>query len=286
MSDSHRVDGLPSTPPVTERRRDFNDFSLVWARYGCGVYPHLFDRTMVVSVFERASIRLDVCDKRTSVNYQLEGQHVSLIPAGVTYTSEWRTSAELIRWFIARQVIDRVTYESISEGSIELPERYMVRDSFIEQLSRSLRAEFESGAPSVLYAESIVTVLLTHLIRNYAVNVKPLGYLAKALSPSQFRKARDYIEAHLGEDLSLREIADELGMSTHYFSELFRNSVGLSPYRHITRRRIEEAKRLLSRADLRLVDIALELGFSSQSRFTEAFTRVVGVTPLTYRKRI
>ena len=69
----------------------------------------------------------------------------------------------------------------------------------------------------------------------------------------------------------------------HYFWELFRNGTGLSPWRYVTYRRIELAKHLIARSDLRLADIALQVGFSSQTRFTESFVRSTGMTPLAYR---
>lgn len=288
MTGSRAIDCSFPSASATECRRDFNGFSLVWTQCGRGVYRHSFDRMMVASIFGPASIRLDVSNGCVSANYQFTGQHVSLIPGGVTYTSKWDVPGEIVRWLIGKQVIDRVAYESISQQPIEpsghCSGRYMVRDPLTEQLSQSVREEFERGVPSVLFAESAMTVLLTHLMRNSAITAKLPPGLERSLSPSQFRKVLDYIEAHLGDDLSLCELADEVGMSAHYFSALFRNRTGLSPYRYITERRIEEAKRLLRRSNLRLVDIALEVGFSSQSRFTEAFTRIAGTTPLTYRK--
>ena len=75
-------------------------------------------------------------------------------------------------------------------------------------------------------------------------------------------------------------------LSQFHFARAFKAAVGQSPHRHVSARRLERAKELLSDADRALVDIALALRFSCQANFTRAFRRATGQTPAQYRRNL
>jgi AraC family transcriptional regulator len=83
--------------------------------------------------------------------------------------------------------------------------------------------------------------------------------------------------------ISLDDLAAEAGYSRFHFAHAFSEAMGLPPHRYLTLRRIERAKDLLRDTDLPLAEIALMVGFSSQSHFTHRFRTVVGETPRGFR---
>jgi AraC family transcriptional regulator len=94
----------------------------------------------------------------------------------------------------------------------------------------------------------------------------------------------EYIEEHLDAELTLDHLAGVAHLSPYHFARLFKNSTGLPPHQYVIARRVERAKDLLRGKDrFPLVDIAAEVGFSSQSHFTRHFKRLVGVTPKHFR---
>jgi AraC family transcriptional regulator len=99
----------------------------------------------------------------------------------------------------------------------------------------------------------------------------------------KLRRAVDYINDNIVEDLSFRDIAAHLKMSAYHFARMFKQSTGESPHRYIVRRRMERAKTLLADAKLPIADVAFEVGYKSQSHFTTAFGRLTGVTPAAFR---
>jgi AraC-like DNA-binding protein/transposase len=107
---------------------------------------------------------------------------------------------------------------------------------------------------------------------------------AGQLSAARSGMVLDYIESNLGRDIMLSELAGCVGLSTRQFCHAFRNSTGLSPHRYLIRRRIERAKLMLRSKNLDLAEMALALGFNSQSHFTAAFRMTTGVTPMRYRQ--
>ena len=97
-------------------------------------------------------------------------------------------------------------------------------------------------------------------------------------------QAIDYMNAHLGENLSLAAMATELHISQYHFCRLFKQSTGMSPHRYLIQQRCDRAKQLLRRPELRVTDIALECGFANQSHFAKYFRRHTGVSPTQFRQ--
>jgi len=94
----------------------------------------------------------------------------------------------------------------------------------------------------------------------------------------------EYIQSHLGEDLSLSDIANELGMSQYYFCHLFKRSTGISPHQFLIRQRVEQAKHLLKQPVQTVTTVALECGFANQSHFARCFRQYTGMNPNQFRK--
>lgn len=93
-----------------------------------------------------------------------------------------------------------------------------------------------------------------------------------------------YIDNNLSEKLGLKQMASELGLSPYYFSHLFRQSMGMPPYRYVIQQRVQKAKRLLKQeVEMSIADIALECGFTSQSHMAKHFRQITGTTPKAYR---
>jgi AraC family transcriptional regulator len=89
------------------------------------------------------------------------------------------------------------------------------------------------------------------------------------------QQVTDFIDQHLEQDIALSELATIIQMSSSYFSSLFKQSIGLTPYQYVIQRRIEQAKQLLQQGKLSIADIAYSLSFSHQSHLSGHFKRLV-----------
>jgi AraC family transcriptional regulator len=92
------------------------------------------------------------------------------------------------------------------------------------------------------------------------------------------------IEAEVDEGLSLGVLAREAGMSRYHFLRVFRQVVGLTPHQFILRTRLHRAAVELRRSGRKVLDVALEAGFSDLSTFNRRFRATMGVTPSGYRR--
>lgn len=100
------------------------------------------------------------------------------------------------------------------------------------------------------------------------------------------RKAQQYIEEHLEEDISRERLADYVFLNPAYLSRLFRKETGQSITDYTTERRIVRAKGELENSNIRISDIAVSVGYSNFSHFSKLFKKATGLTPQEYRRLI
>jgi AraC-like DNA-binding protein len=101
--------------------------------------------------------------------------------------------------------------------------------------------------------------------------------------PTAIVRAKQYIHDHQANDLSLGEVAKSVNTSTFYFCKMFKKATGLNFTDYLSRVRIEKAKNLLINPNLRISEIAYEVGFQSLTHFNRVFRKMVGQAPTEYR---
>jgi transcriptional regulator GlxA family with amidase domain len=109
--------------------------------------------------------------------------------------------------------------------------------------------------------------------------------LALQAADDRFGTLHNWINSHLGDDLSLSVLADQAGMSERSFSRHYAEAIGQTPARTIERLRVEAARRLLSESRTPVKRIAQRCGFGSEETMRRSFLRVLAVTPQDYRSR-
>ena len=96
-------------------------------------------------------------------------------------------------------------------------------------------------------------------------------------------RAKDFIHSHQSEDLSLADVAKAVNTSTFYFCKVFKRMTGINFTDYLSRVRIERAKNLLLNPNLRVSEIAFEVGFQSLTHFNRVFKKIIGQSPTEYR---
>jgi len=95
----------------------------------------------------------------------------------------------------------------------------------------------------------------------------------------------NHIEDQMHEDLSVQDLAQFSGYSSHHFQKMFAAVVGMSLGSYLRRRRLTKAAIKLSSTNARIIEIAEESGFDSQEAFTRAFKAMFAITPNSYREQ-
>jgi AraC-like DNA-binding protein len=101
--------------------------------------------------------------------------------------------------------------------------------------------------------------------------------------PVEVWKARNFIEEHFHEELSLPQVAKAVNISANYLSEKFKQVTGINFVEYVAQTRFEKARDLLNDVDLRVSEIAFAVGFQSLSQFNRVFKKLSGMSPTEYR---
>lgn len=217
---------------------------------------------------------------RSSHRISIPG-HSIVLPRGERLVTK-RRGRVASRYFVCE--IDHDAFArlvDLDRADLEL-RRYFGQTALDPFLIRRLAAVSEQMDAPLAYIEALATMFVIDLYRSYSGQVLPVPHNPN-IGQARFRLAVDYIEQNLDREIGLLELASLVGFSVAHFSHAFKASYGVAPYRYIVRRRIERAKVLLRRSNATIASIAASVGFSSQSRFTQVFSRSVGCTPSAYR---
>lgn len=124
--------------------------------------------------------------------------------------------------------------------------------------------------------------------RDVCREINRLSAVKAATRVEQYRRlqrAKEFIDDNYNGALTLHEIASVACLSAHHFLRSFKQVFGITPYRYITGRRLEEARRLLLHTNLPVSSICYDIGFESPGSFSWLFRRRVGVSPEEFRVR-
>ncbi|MEP6987143.1 MAG: AraC family transcriptional regulator [Chloroflexota bacterium] len=205
-----------------------------------------------------------------------------LVPKYAPILYHWTNVATALSIFFTPSFITDIIYQ-MGRGDplrVELRDDFNFRDPLIEHIGRALVAELQSGGlAGRLYAESLAHSMAIHMLRNYA-NIIPILNLPQGTLPiAQIRQVREYIQAHLVENIGLSELAAIVGLSPSHFARLFKQVTGYAPHQYLILRRLELAKKLLERSHLTIADVAQTVGFYDQSHLIRHFKRVYRISP-------
>jgi len=239
-----------------------------------------------VAVFLRGPVNL--VQRRGGRIYQrtLHAGDVIIAPAGEPRALRHQEETELVKLRLTPSFVTGIIEDSVTNGSgpVELLDTFGARDARIEDIARRLVGEIKAEAlGGRLYAESLATELVVHLLRHYSTASK-LGNGASSMLPRyKLQRVTDYINDNLREELTLGKISAVLSMSPYHFAHAFRQTTGLAPHRYVIQRRIERARFLLRETDLSITEIAHQVGYANQSNFSVVFHQFTGQTPRSFR---
>ena len=207
-----------------------------------------------------------------------------IIPANTTQYAEWDKESGAVMLAIDPTTFAQTIYEVVDPDTIELLPQFATPDPFLHQIGVALKSALtKQSNTSRLYAETLINSLILHLLEHYCTTRSNLQESGSGQLPRyKLKQVIDYIDADLDRDLSLKELATVVQMSPNYFSQLFKQTTGITPHQYVIRYRIERAKHLMQQNKLSLAEIATQVGFVDRSHLHRHFRRLVGVTPKTY----
>jgi len=279
-------EGIEMKAPASEeqvklwRLPELGHLELMHATYVTQTFPRHTHEGFGVGVIERGAL-----------GFYYRGENVvaspgviSLVNPGEVHTGyAAEESGWTYRMFYFETPLLQQAASQIAGRPKDLPffQAGVIRDDDLAGSIHSLHVGLAKDGRSALEKESRLLWMLAHLITRHADAPPPLRTLGR--ERKRVKRAREYMEAHFHEDISLNRLASLAHLSPFHFVRVFRKELGLPPHTYLTQVRVNRAKALLAKGG-KIADTALETGFVDQSHLTRHFKRITGVTPGQYRK--
>ena len=167
---------------------------------------------------------------------------------------------------------------------------------FVVNTGLATRFAIESGAPQeVVYSSSDVYIRKADVAKSIEEILKLnhdfwlylVGLVRDSRKTQQYSKpvgqCIDFITSYFNTKVTLEDLSVVTGLTPNYLASLFKQETGRTVGEYLTKFRIDSACALLTQTDYDYLQIALSLGFCTQSYFTKVFREQTGVTPRTYR---
>jgi len=203
---------------------------------------------------------------------------------------------EVMHVYIAPSLIRQHADENFAGSALpEIDPLFAVRDSWLQGYFTMLQSEFETYAgntkhPDALLLTQTMELLIRHLICWHS-NVSRSGRRRAAspalhpLAPRHLTRVLAYIDAHIGRDIALADLARLVGVSKDHFIRSFRVATQRTPYAYLVERRLARAVEALKHSTTPVERIARDAGFKSAPGFSNVFKKHYGMSPSKFRVR-
>lgn len=219
-------------------------------------------------------------------NFPVSEGEIVVIPPNKSHTELSSDTSALENYYIGVKNFDM----GISKRSEKLPEESVgsklelgTQCKKIEQIFYDIFIEMKLKHTGYeMMVQSLLLELTVFLTRSS--EWKPFFTETKAMN-RKVAIIKDFIENHYADDITLDKLAEENYISKYYLVHEFNKHLGTTPIAYQQKCRINEAKNMLTSTELRIVDIAFEVGYSSASHFSQRFKTEEKCSPFQYRKR-
>ena len=209
-----------------------------------------------------------------------------IVPAGETFHARADMPLESLHVYVRQEIVSEIASDTIKGDpeKVEIIPQFGAIDPLLEQLAIGIfEAAREPISCSRHYADHLGRAFAARLVQKHSTASLQTNR-SKGLSEQQLDRVTEYIEANLGMDVSLADLARVSSLSPSHFAKLFKKATGHTPYQFLMRRRIKRARHLLASTNETIGQIAIECGFGDQMHLTLTFKRMTGATPAIFRK--
>jgi AraC family transcriptional regulator len=241
---------------------------------------HVSNATVALVTAGRANVQVHVGGARLQVLAE-PGRIGLLCPEYEVKSVSWRGSLEVAYVEVCGPLLGPLASGRSGAYRPLLSSLHGIRDTQVQTLISAMRAELSTGCcTGRIYAESLSLALAACLTKKYSEISSNTGERRRPqLTSSQLRLIQGYIKENFANNPSLVELASVARLSPYHFSRLFKNTVGITPHQYVLRERIAESRILLNSGSMSIAEVALSLGFASQSHFSDVFRKMTGKTP-------
>ena len=160
-----------------------------------------------------------------------------------------------------------------------------IEDARVSTLIELVRVEIDAGGPTGgAYGEAL-SLALASRVASLCASMPGGQRRAATLSSKQLARVTEHIAKNIAQELTIDRLATLVNMSPFHFARCFKQTAGMTPHQFVTRERILRAREMLLSGKQSIGEIAMALGFASQSHFADVYRRITGSSPRRDRNR-
>lgn len=225
-------------------------------------------------------------------------QHGSVTFSPRDERSEWVRGGvcEVMHVYIDPSLLQHYADENLTcPASPEIDPMFAVHDPWLQSYFRLLQNEFglfgvDASHPEALLLTQSMELLLRHLVcwhSNVSKTVlqRQASSSAAPLAPRHLTRVVAYIDANIGRNVALGDLAQLVSISKYHFIRSFRAATQRTPYAFVVERRLAFAVDALRNSSMSIERIARDAGFQSAPGFSNVFKKHYGMSPSKFRAR-
>jgi AraC-like DNA-binding protein len=242
------------------------------------------DRHVVMIAMNTANIRFSVDGVTVHDGVAMPGMfHVA--EPGVKVSCLFRGPYDVLHLHVPNGLIAQYEDAGSNGAAPQFSRTGLRKDQMVERLARALlEGDQIGGMLGAHYADYVSMAIVVRLLTSAERAAPAQRPRVAELARWRLKRAIEFVETNLARAVSTADIAAATGLTRMHFAAQFKAATGLRPHEYLLRRRVERAQEMLVQTDMSVVDVALSVGFQSQSHFTVVFNRFVGRPPHAWRQ--
>jgi AraC-like DNA-binding protein len=209
---------------------------------------------------------------------QLHADHCCFIPAGVPHLVSDLREKGAVSLLVGGVIMAELASRNLTGVMVENLRQLTAQDSMtgglIAEFGRSIMRQ-----PHVLLVNALGFALALKLLHALLYRDTRYNKNHAPLSPSEQRRALDYLSQHTEERVQIADLARQLGLSRAHFARRFRATFGMPPLQYVLKMRVDRGLELLRGGEYRVAEAAYAVGFYDQSHFDRHCRKFYGQSP-------
>lgn len=221
--------------------------------------------------------------------YRIEKRTALYLPPGVVFEINEDPHHPLVMYFIDFEISNLIKRDDFHTLMMQCFPNFQVHDDSEFKLETLFSKIFEESVQERLggciIAQSLFTLLMAEMVRHSPLQKEPEPSELVKLNTTTYlvNHAISYIHQNISKKITVKEVAEQLGISEIYLYKLFKEHTGKSVQQFILDFRLKTSQYFLTNPNYSIKSIAEELGFVSAQYFSAIFKRQIGVSPTQYR---